>query len=248
MKQRPLIGIVGWSTGENSFGVTKPYLDHLSNFGDILILNPMRGIIENLDLVVLPGGSDTPSFLYGQPPSYKNSPSDQYKEWFVFNNLKQYIEAGVPIYGTCLGFQNLIVYFGGELCQDLKGHEYSEEFRGQKVHDLIFTSEYALLEASLVKKRKNKSIMTCSLHHQGAIRSEGHVPDVLNIVAYTKDDVVECIEHRELPIAGMQCHVEEDYNPLGNYLIHKLIKRSPNLNLQDENTGSNNTVQEQSSQ
>lgn len=103
MKHRPIIGLVAWSQGENSFGVGKAYLNHLCKFGDVVLLTPMEGIINGLDLVVLPGGKDTPSFMYNQPPSYFNSDPDQYKEWFVFNNLDQYVKAGVPIFGTCLG-------------------------------------------------------------------------------------------------------------------------------------------------
>ena len=50
------IGIVGWSTGESSFGVTKPYLQYLSSFGQVEILTPSKYIREDLDLIVLPGG------------------------------------------------------------------------------------------------------------------------------------------------------------------------------------------------
>ncbi len=241
MKQRPLIAIPGWSTGDLSFGVGKAYLNHLGNFGDVIMLTPMNGIIENVDLVVLPGGSDAPSFLYGQPPGYFNTASDQFKEWFVQSNLTEYIEAGVPVWGTCLGFQNLLIKYGGSLCQNLIGHPYSEEERGELVHELVFTGEYKLLEAKLLARRANKkvtSIKTCSLHHQGAY--ESNVPDCFNIVAKTKDGVVECIEHKTLPIAGMQSHTEEDWNALGNHLISKLLHQSPNFKY--ENSGSNSSV------
>lgn len=241
MKQRPLIAVVAASTGENSFGTTKPYLNYLSNFGDTILLNPMNGIIENLDLVIMPGGADSPSFLYGQPPSYFNSSSDQYKEWFAQNNLKQYIEAGVPVFGICLGFQQLIIAMGGSLCQNLNGHPYSTEERSDLVHELVFTSEYQLLEAKLLNRRNSKKatcIKTCSLHHQGAY--DDNIPECFNIIARTKDKVVEFIEHKTLPIAGCQNHPEEDWNSLSNHLIAKLLQRSPNFTY--ENSGSNSSI------
>lgn len=244
MKERPLIGIVGWKTGDNSFGVTIPYLNHLSNFGDIVVLNPMRGIISDLDLVILPGGKDSPSFLYGVPPNYANGDSDQFKEWFAHNNLDQYINAGVPIFGTCLGMQQLIIHFGGSLCQNLINHAFSNEFRGEPVHELVFTHEYMLLEAKLLARRKkDKVIKTCSLHHQGAYQE--NIPECFNIIATTKDKVVEVIEHKTLPIAGCQGHTEEDWNPLGNYLIGKLLRSSPNF--KNENTGNSTAVQNEAS-
>lgn len=239
MKQRPLIGIVGWKTGDNSFGVTLPYLTHLSNFGDILVLNPMRGIIENLDLIILPGGKDSHSFLYNAPPNYTNSDCDQFKEWFIHTNLQQYIDSKIPIFGTCLGFQQLIIHFGGSLCQNLISHPYSTEYRGEQVHELIFSSEFLQLEMQLLARRKkDKCIKTCSLHHQGAYEKD--VPECFNIIAKTKDNIIEVIEHKTLPIAACQSHTEEDYSPIGNYLINKLIKLSPNF--KHENTGNSITA------
>lgn len=102
MKKR--IAVVGWSTGENSFGVTKPYLEYFSQFGEVEILTPKKGITEGLDLVVLPGGMDVSSSKYGQVPGFMNSNPDVFKEYFYEQNLSQYIDAGIPIFGICLGF------------------------------------------------------------------------------------------------------------------------------------------------
>jgi len=234
----PKIGIVGWSTGDNSFGTTKSYLHFLSFFGDVRILTPKNYIDEDLDLVVMPGGKDTLPARYGQAPGYYNSDPDQFKEHFALVNLPMYIEAGIPIFGICLGMQMLCVHFGGELVQniDLGTHGYSDEKsaegRGQLVNDIIFTPKFTLLEIQLLKENKLKRIKTCSLHHQGV--KLGTVPDELQVIAYTKDDIVEFIQHETLPIAGCQSHPEEDFSPLSIHLIEKLIKRSPNLQNENE--------------
>ena len=47
--------IPGWSTGDSSWGVTKPYLDFFSNYGQVDIITPRKGIVE-ADLLVIPGG------------------------------------------------------------------------------------------------------------------------------------------------------------------------------------------------
>lgn len=249
MKQtkKPLIGIVAWKVGENSFGVTLPYLTHLSHFGELILLTPMKQMVEGLDLVVLPGGSDSPSFLYNEPPNFTNSNPDQFKEWFVNKVLDKYVEAGVPIFGTCLGMQQLIIKYGGKLHQNITGHPYSDEYRGELVHKLIFEPEYKYLEMTLLSKRKNnkdKFISTCSLHHQGAYQNKerNDVPSEFNVICKTADDVVEAIEHKTLPIAGCQFHTEEDYNVLGNHIIRNLISKSPNLN-KNENSRIDKTIQ-----
>lgn len=78
------IGIVGWSVGENSFGAGKAYLEFFSNFGEVHILGPSESVLEWPDLIVLPGGLDTPSSRYKQKPSFFNSNSDLFKEYFLF--------------------------------------------------------------------------------------------------------------------------------------------------------------------
>lgn len=232
---RPKIGIVGWSTGEGSFGATKPYLEHLSKFGKVVVLTPMGGIISDLDLIVLPGGKDMPTFRYGQVPGYQNSDSDQFKEFFYDNNLIQYIKAGIPVFGTCLGLQQIVVLFGGKLIQNVHwSHGYSNDpekgGRGELVHKLIFTDKFKKVELEILANRKNskvKDIRTCSLHHQGV--STKKVPEELDLVAYTDDGIVEAVMHKELPIGALQAHTEEDNNPLGMWMIENLLKRSPNL-------------------
>lgn len=236
---KPKIGIVGWSTGDNSFGATRAYLHHLSFIGDVRIICPKESTDTDLDLLVLPGGKDTLPSRYGQVPGYYNSDPDQFKEAFIEVNLKNYIEAGIPIWGTCLGFQQLVVYFGGKLLQNIPigVHGYSNsvsEGRGELVNKLIFTKEYKGFEEAIFRKYpKLKKIECCSLHHQGVRFSESRsnygLPECLDVVAYTSDNIVEIIRHKSLPIAGGQFHVEEDFNLAAQELIKELISRSPNF-------------------
>lgn len=246
MKTRNKIGIIGWSQGELSFGVSKSYLHYLNFFGDVRILTPKIGIDEDLDLVIMPGGRDTLPTNYGAVPGYFNSDPDMYKEHFAKINLPQYIDAGIPVFGICLGFQQIAVHFGGKLLQniDLSEHGYSlddnKEERGKLVNELAFAPDYIILEAQLLAKNKNKKIKTCSLHHQAV--SKVDLPEQLDLIAYTKNDnIVEAFKHKTLPISGVQFHPEEDFNLLGRYLIMDLLKRSPNKKY--ENKGNSAEVQ-----
>lgn len=240
MSKRSKVGIVAWSTGDGSFGVTKAYLNYLEQMFDvdIILLCPTENIYEDLDLVIMPGGKDTSTLNYSRMPGYANSDPDQYKEAFMKVNLPMYIEAGVPIFGICLGFQQLVVHFGGELSQNINlgQHSYSDvekKGRGDLVNTLVFTPEFKHLELKFLnKKPKEKNIKCCSLHHQGV---EYHAedpaysatfPECLHPIAYTEDGVLEAFAHKELPIAGVQFHPEEDWNILGKYLIQSLLSKS----------------------
>lgn len=243
------IGIVGWRLGENSFGVTLPYLRYIQQFGDPIILSPSNRY-HKLDLLVLPGGSDLSSYHYNEPPGYFNSQPDLYKEFFFSNNLKKYIENGVPVFGICLGMQMLNVHFGGKLTQHLFGHPYSEKNRYDEAHALHFTEEYEYLDVDKSKKKKNKKgqeeenlYQVNSLHHQGVclnIEKDRYtltgsdLADPLKLVAYSTDGVVEVVEHETLPIAGVQYHPEELYfsdefqDKVSVTLINKLLNGSKN--------------------
>ena len=79
---KKIIGIVGWNTGDNSFGVTKPYIDWLSNFGIVRILSPQNGIDDSIDLLVLPGGLDITPQSMNQVPGFFTSNTDVMKQYY----------------------------------------------------------------------------------------------------------------------------------------------------------------------
>lgn len=118
MKKR--IGIVGWNTGENSFGITKPYAEYFSKFGQVVILTPNENADLSLDLLVLPGGLDLAPQSSKMLPSFYTSNTDVMKQYFYDVTLKDYIKNNIPIFGICLGFQQLCSYFGANLIQNKK--------------------------------------------------------------------------------------------------------------------------------
>ena len=216
------IGIVGWSTGDNSFGVTKPYLEHIREFGTPIILSPDTFIPE-LDLVILPGGKDiTNSGGY----SFWNSAGEAFLEYFDNNTLPKYIEASTPIYGTCRGFQTLLNHFGVPLIQNIFwSHGYSKDESDIEEHKVFIAQRLHHLKGLKHYKNQNyKYIETGSWHHQCAMIDDVERCGHFNIIGSTEDKVVEFIEHKHLPIAGAQTHVERDYNLISTYLIKKLLK------------------------
>lgn len=219
---KPRIGIVGWKVGDNSFGATIQYMEYLSMFGEVDILSPSKYIKEEIDILVLPGGQDIMSNKYDQVPSYFNTNPDYMKEYFFENNLKQYIDAGKAVFGICLGMQQLAVYFGGGLDQNCMHDTSDSKKRHELIHEIAFVGDYVPLRKKLYEGLKhNEMPKVNSLHHQGIPLKE--LPQEFNPIALGPGDIVEAMVHRDLPIAAVQFHPEEIYDPLSIYMFETLM-------------------------
>lgn len=209
------IGIVGWKTGENSFGVTIPYIDWLSNFGIVHVLSPQKGIVEDLDLLVLPGGADIAPQSFGEVPGFHTSNTDVMKQYFFDNNLDQYLTNNTPIFGICLGFQQLCVKFGGKLDQHYP-FNYSSKGRHDRVDTLAF--EQSMFDI-VVKSSIPTKYEVNSLHHQGCFS----LPNPFNVLAREKvDGNIEIARFAE-NVYGVQYHPEEINDGISEVIIRQLL-------------------------
>jgi len=214
--------IPGWSTGDSSWGVTKPYLDFFSNYGQVEIITPRKGIVE-ADLLVIPGGMDLNPNKYGEVPGFFTGNIDVYKNYFYEQNLPQYIEAGIPMFGICLGFQSICSYFGSKLTQHMY-HPYSSS-RSELVHKVYPVLGYDATHGYRTKRGKeDKYFKVNSLHHQAV--SQYELGEDLQPLYLDEDGFyVEVVKHRELPIAGVQFHPEElGYDKITDTLVRELLK------------------------
>ena len=209
------IGIVGWKTGENSFGVSVPYIDWLSNFGIVHILSPQKGIVEDLDLLVLPGGADIAPQSFGEVPGFHTSNTDVMKQYFFDNNLDQYLKNNTPIFGICLGFQQLCVKFGGKLEQHYP-FNYSSKGRHDRVDTLAFEQQMydIVLKSSIPTKYEVNS-----LHHQGCFS----LPNPFNVLAREKSDGNIEIARFAENVYGVQYHPEEINDGISEVIIRQLL-------------------------
>jgi gamma-glutamyl-gamma-aminobutyrate hydrolase PuuD len=99
-KKQKQILIVGWKTGDNSFGVTVPYLEYFSKFGQVHVLTPNTvEYVFRADLLVLPGGRDVNPTRYNQSPGYHTGHPEPILEYFDTKVLPKYIEKQIPIFG-----------------------------------------------------------------------------------------------------------------------------------------------------
>jgi putative glutamine amidotransferase len=211
--------IPGWAVGDNSWGVTKPYLHYFSKFGQVDILSPRKDIV-NCDLLVLPGGLDVSPFNYDGVPGFMTSNTDVYKQYFMDRNLIEYVMEGIPIFGICLGMQQLAVKFGYPMEQHV--NLYYSNPRTE-------TKEELVVSPRLVDSMHIKGLKVNSLHHQvvdsASILTENH-KDFISIAISKTYGNIEAMAHKNFQIAGVQWHPEEIEDQFSEILINKLLERN----------------------
>lgn len=223
------IGIPGYNINTSgsspSFGVAHTYAEFARSFGNLRIISPEEEKVE-VDLLILPGGLDLSPTAYGAVPNMYTSNQDVFKQFFFEQRLKNYV-GNTPIFGICLGFQMLNVYFGGTLKQHLKYHPQSID-RWRTAHHVIGKPGSAGPNLCTV-------FQVNSHHHQGVTKKNlskdldpllwHYVPKSKDIEGYKHPDgIIEGFKHKELPIAGVQYHPEELYDEFSENLINELIE------------------------
>jgi gamma-glutamyl-gamma-aminobutyrate hydrolase PuuD len=222
---KKVIGIPGYkSKDDSSYGAGVNHLEFISKFGYPRIIMPWEEDTE-IDALYLPGGLDLSPSSYGAIPRYNTSNQDVFKEFFFKQRLENYVQKQIPIIGICLGMQQLGVYFGSKLTQDLIFHAQSDS-RWATAHDLF--------PADRINRKVGK---VNSHHHQGILLkdlsgeliplylSENEDKDLEESLGNTDcGHIVEVFRHASLPILGFQYHPEEFYDSLSIDLIKDLLK------------------------
>jgi len=212
------IGIVGYRSEDGSvFGAGSNYLELISRFGKPYIIFPGEEVV-NVDLLVLPGGLDIAPQSFGGVPTFKTGHQDVFKQFFYEKRLSSYIDAGIPVFGICMGFQMLAVYFGSALEQHLWRHPQSSarSLAGHAVEPLPAASHYAA-----------QPFEVNSHHHQGVFLhglSPKLEPLALAKASPDSDNMlVEAFRHSSKPVMAVQWHPEEWFDAFSCMMINDLL-------------------------
>lgn len=117
--------------------------------------------------------------------------------------IRECAEAGVPMLGVCLGHQALAEVFGGVV-------SHAPELMHGKTSLVEHESESVL--AGL------PSPFTATRYHSLAVESPS-IPQELEVTATTASGIIMGLQHRSLPLTGVQFHPESVLTEGGHRLL-----------------------------
>lgn len=219
MKTQPLILLTGGHTtaanGTLAYALNCNYAEIVRRAGGIPLLAPDHGALAKeyaalADGLLLTGGKDVDTALYGAPQTCEFSITDTLRDDLEMALIAAFVELEKPIFGICRGFQILNVFFGGTLWQDIPSDLGSDHGQGI-CHDLVLEGN------SVLRRLYGETLSVNSYHHQGVHT----LAEVLRPTAYAMAGdtrMVEAFEHKTLPISAVQWHPErmtgEKRNPI----------------------------------
>jgi len=208
--------IVGLSVNhkEGTSRIADAYVNAVVKAGGTPVLIPLitnetalEEILSRIDGLILSGGGDIYSPLFGEKLHPSVVSYDLERDHYEITLVKQAAERQMPILGICRGIQLINVAFGGNLIQDIPSqipesavNHNQEEAREVATHSVRITHG-----TQLHKIAQTEKIMVNSFHHQ-AIET---VAPGFEAVAWAEDGTIEAIEStEEKSILGVQWHPE----------------------------------------
>src|SRR6185437_5148705 len=114
------------------------------------------------------------------------------EDFGISSTIDTAIEKKLPIFGVCLGVQAIGEYFGGQLGQ-----------LGQPAHGR--PSRVQVRGGRLMRSLPNEIVI--GRYHSLFVERDS-MPEVLDVTASTEDGVAMALEHKTLPVGGVQFHPE----------------------------------------
>ena len=173
----------------------------------------------------LTGGEDLDPQRYGQKNTGLCSPPDLWRDSLEWSLCWQFVRQKKPVFGVCRGMQMINVFFGGTLTQDLQedrglAHPYHsihsvECIEGSQLEQLFGASflvnsyhhqaVQTLGAGYQLEQLFGSSFLVNSYHHQ-AVQALG--TGLISTAAAQGGEIVEALEHKTLPVLGVQWHPE----------------------------------------
>jgi gamma-glutamyl-gamma-aminobutyrate hydrolase PuuD len=178
----------------------------------VRVITPETGgstqeLMHGIGGLLLSGGPDVDPTLYGATPD-PNARLDVCRplDDLELRVLDYSLEHDMPVLAICRGMQLLNVAFGGQLIQNLPGHqeEHADEAPTPSQHLMYLApgAKAAAVIGSAGFFRVN------SLHHQG-LREAQRSPQLMSTAYSIDDGLIEGLESPQHSwVIGLQCHPE----------------------------------------
>lgn len=172
----------------------------------------LAGILDRVDGVLLSGSkSNVHPSLYGEEPTRDHEPYDPARDATTLPLIRLAIDAGVPLFAICRGYQELNVALGGTLATEIQTFDGRMDHRAPEAptSDLRYAIRH---EIHLVKQGCIGRVIGAdeidvnSLHRQGV----ASLSDRLRIEATAPDGTIEAVSVADSPTfaVGVQWHPE----------------------------------------
>ena len=196
--------------------------------GLALILPPDDGVLETpdevldqLDALLLAGGSDIDPASYGAKPHPETNRTRPERDRFELALTHRALERDMPVLGICRGMQLLNVACGGTLEQhlpDVVGHNDHRHTPGS-----FADHEVRLVPGSLAERAAGGERLTVKSHHHQGIAELGEGLEATGWAV--EDETVEAVELADRRFAlGVLWHPEEE---MKSRVVAALVKETP---------------------
>ena len=221
---KPLIGITG-NFGDKGCELAKGYYQSvLEASGSPVVIPPytdasaMSALLDELDGIILSGGSDMNPLLVGEEPIPQLHGINPERDVPELMLIRQAYERQIPILGICRGIQMLAAALGGSIYQDL-GVQYqdaplikhSQDLVREQASHTVYIEQDSMLgriftQSGLGTGEKGEYVLPVNSFHHQAVRCPG---ELFKVSARSSDGVIEAMESNEhKSILGVQWHPE----------------------------------------
>lgn len=181
-----------------------PYTDALRTVGiEPVVVSPEQPLasLDEVDGLVLTGGTDLNPALYGQPRHPRSEEPDDDRDALEQRLLQEALDRDMPVLAICRGMQLFnVMHEGGSLVQHIEGHEVRGDDPSRPAHTIV-PKPGAVLEQILGEG----DIPVNSRHHQVV----DQVGMGLIVSARAADGTVEALERPDRRFAlAVQWHPE----------------------------------------
>lgn len=181
-----------------------------------------RALLQHADGLLLSGGADIDPRFYGEGPSDRLGERDEPRDAVELPLVREAVELGLPLLGTCRGMQAIAVALGGTLWLDAADHPGAEahpsggiegfdrcveaELAGLPVPADLTGHPIATRPGSELQAAFGDAATVNSFHHQHV----REVPGGLQVTATAPDGVIEGIEGSGTPglVVGVQWELQ----------------------------------------
>jgi putative glutamine amidotransferase len=236
MSRKPLIGLTPSyyeHKGMDRSILGKSYTDSIQRAGGLPVLIPpiiekadLAQLMARLDGLVLTGGDDMHPHFYGEEPEPLTPKPFHPRRGEHDKQVLEYVwRQKIPALAICLGMQEVNVFLGGSLYQDIPTqlpdagvHRIGEWFEAR--HELELTAGSLLAQLTGATR-----VDANSAHHQAIHR----VAEGLQVTARSADGIIEALEPLDtsIPLLAVQWHPESEINDqVGIELFKWLIQKA----------------------